>query len=164
MAAPTPARLARVQSVLFACSENAVRSPMAAALALRHLGYTVHVASTGVRFGTRDPFVTAVMAEIGVDLSGHRPQVFEDLDDTTFDAIVTLSPEAHHRALEFTRTLAVEVVYWPTLDATGIEGSRDRVLDAYRGVRDGLAARIRTAFGHPAGPGGTGCMGVLRAR
>ena len=87
------------------------------------------------------------MDELGVDLSRHRPQVFEDLEDTNFDVIVTLSPEAHHRALEFTRTLAVDVVYWPTLDATGIEGSREIVLDAYRDVRDGLRSRIRAAFG-----------------
>ena len=87
------------------------------------------------------------MEELGVDLSRHRPQMFEDLEDTSFDVIVTLSPEAHHRALEFTRTLAVTVVYWPTLDATGIEGSRDVLLGAYRGVRDGLRTRIGAAFG-----------------
>jgi protein-tyrosine-phosphatase len=120
---------------------------MAAALARLQSGRMVHVASAGVRPGRRDPFVAAVMAEVGIDMSEHRPQMFEDLDDTSFDAIVTLSPEAHHRALEFTRTMAVEVVYWPTLDATGIEGSRTLVLDAYRGVRDGLRARIGATLG-----------------
>ena len=147
MPVPPPAPLARVQSVLFACSENAVRSPMAAALAGVQFGRALHVSSAGVRPGARDPFVTTVMDELGIDLSRHRPQVFEDLEDASFDAIVTLSPEAHHRALEFTRTLAVEVIYWPTLDATGIEGSRERMLDAYRSVRDGLRSRIRAAFG-----------------
>lgn len=140
------AGLARPQSVLFACSENAVRSPMAAALARLQFGRGVYVASAGVRPGDRDPFTTAVMDELGVDLSRHRPQTFEDLEDTSFDLIITLSPEAHHRALEFTRTLAVDVVYWPTLDATATEGSRDTVLDAYRTVRDGLRSRLRTVF------------------
>lgn len=139
-------RLSRPQSVLFACSENAVRSPMAAALMQLQFGRSLHVASVGVRPGERDPFTTVVMDEIGVDLSRHRPQTFEDLDDTSFDLIVTLSPEAHHRALEFTRTLAVDVIYWPTMDATATEGSRDMVLDAYRGVRDTLRTRIRQAF------------------
>lgn len=147
-----PSALARVQSVLFACSENAVRSPMAAALAERQFGRMLHIESAGVRPGQQDPFVTAVMDEIGIDLSRHRPQTFEDLEDTNFDLIVTLSPEAHHRALEFTRTMAVEVAYWPTLDATGIEGSRAAVLDAYRGVRNGLAARIRMALMRSAQP------------
>lgn len=133
----------RLQSVLFACSENAVRSPMAAALAEQQFGRRLHVESAGVRPGERNPFVVGVMEEVGIDLSRHRPQTFEDLEDTCFDLIVTLSPEAHHRALEFTRTMAVEVIYWPTLDATAIEGSRVAVLDAYRSVRDALAARIR---------------------
>ena len=136
----------RAQSVLFACSENAVRSPMAESLARLQFGRAVYVASAGVRPGERNPFTTAVMDELGVDLSRHRPQTFEDLDDTSFDLIVTLSPEAHHRALEFTRTLAVDVVYWPTMDATATEGSRDTMLDAYRDVRDGLRRRIRTTF------------------
>lgn len=143
MTDPTPLR---AQSVLFACSENAVRSPMAESLARLQFGHALHVASAGVRPGERDPFTTAVMDEIGVDLSRHRPQTFEDLEDTSFDLIVSLSPEAHHRALEFTRTMAIDVVYWPTLDATAQEGSRQVMLDAYRTVRDGLRGRIRTLF------------------
>ena len=148
-AAPT-IPLSRAQSVLFACSENAVRSPMAAALMHLRFGRLVHVMSVGVRPGTRDPFVTAVMAELGTDLSQHRPQTFESLDDTCFDVVVTLSPEAHHRALEFTRTMAVEVVYWPTLDATAIEGNRTVMLDTYRSVREGLRNRIERVFGQHA--------------
>ena len=141
---PQPAP--RIQSVLFACSENAVRSPMAAALAEQRFGRLMHVASVGVRPGEPDPFMVEAMDEMGLDLSRHRPRTFEELDDACFDMIVTLSPEAHHRALEFTRTMAVSVVYWPTLDATGIEGSRAIMLQAYRSVRDALAARIRTTL------------------
>ena len=136
----------RPQSLLFACSENAVRSPMAEALARQLLGRSIHLASVGVQPGERDPFVTAVMDEIGIDLKNHRPQRFEDLEDSNFDVIITLSPEAHHRALEFTRTMAVEVIYWPTADPTGTEGSRGIVLDAYRAVRDGLEQRIKVFF------------------
>jgi protein-tyrosine-phosphatase len=57
--------------------------------------------------------------------------------------IVTLSPEAHHRALEFTRTMAVDVIYWPTIDPTAVQGTRETMLEAYRGVRDGLQSRIK---------------------
>lgn len=142
----------RAQSVLFACSENAVRSPMAEGLARLQFGRGLYVASAGVRPGERDPFTTTVMDELGIDLSRHRPQRFEDLEETSFDLIVTLSPEAHHRALEFTRTMAVDVVYWPTFDATATEGSRDAVLAAYRGVREALRLRIRGLFDwRPAG-------------
>lgn len=138
MAAP---RL-QARSLLFACSENAVRSPMAEALARRAFGPSLFMASAGVRPGAHDPFVDAVMGEVGLDTAGHRPQRFEDLEDTNFDLVVTLSPEAHHRALEFTRTMAVEIVYWPTADPTGFEASRAVILDGYRAVRDALGRRI----------------------
>ena len=145
---PLPASVHRSmpQSVLFACSENAVRSPMAEALTRQLLGRSVHLASAGVRLGRPNPFVTTVLTEFGIDLSRHRPKTFEDLEESSFDLIVTLSPEAHHRALEFTRTMAVEVNYWPTFDPTAVEGSRGAVLDAFRVVRDTLAKRIRSQF------------------
>ena len=122
---------------------NAVRSPMAEAIARHFFGKEIFFASAGVKQGKLDPFVTTVMEEIGIDLQKHKPHTFEDLEDSSYDMIISLSPEAHHRALEFTRTDAVDVIYWPTLDPTAIEGSRETMLDAYRGVRDGLVKRIR---------------------
>ena len=141
-------------SVLFACTLNAIRSPMAAAI-LRHLaGRRVYVESAGVRAGEVDPFVAAVMDEIGIDLSRHQPHTLADLQDTTFDLIVTLSPEAHHQALEMTRTMAVDVEYWPTFDASLMvgQGNREQTLDSYRAVRDRLFQRIKTRFGFEGGP------------
>jgi protein-tyrosine-phosphatase len=113
------------------------------------LGNALYVGSAGVRKGELDPFATTAMEEIGIDIHAHRPMTFEELDDLeglNFDLIVTLSPEAHHKALELTRTLAAEVEYWPTADPTAIEGSREQRLDAYRAVRDQLLARIRERF------------------
>ncbi|MCI0600523.1 MAG: arsenate reductase ArsC [Beijerinckiaceae bacterium] len=138
-----PAVRNRPQAVLFACTRNAVRSPMAEALGRHLFGKEVYFASAGVKRGEKNGFAISVMDEAGIDMSKHRPHTFEDLEDSYFDLIVTLSPEAHHKALEFTRTLASEVVYWPTLDPTAVEGSRERVLDAYRDVRDGLGDRIK---------------------
>ena len=102
-----PERLARPQAVLFACGLNAVRSPMAAGLFRQLFGKTLYVASAGVRKGELDPFAVAVMEEIGVDIARHKPMTFEELDELeglNFDLIVTLSPPAHHKALELTRT------------------------------------------------------------
>ncbi|MGE0769400.1 MAG: low molecular weight phosphatase family protein [Hyphomicrobiaceae bacterium] len=141
-------------SVLFACTMNAVRSPMAAAI-LRHLaGHEIYVESAGVRAGVVDPFVAAVMDEIGIDLRAHEPHTLAELNDTSFDLIVTLSPEAHHQALELTRTMAVDVEYWPTFDASLMvgQGNRDQVLQSYRSVRDGLFRRIKSRFGLIGGP------------
>lgn len=126
---------------------------MAEAFGRHYFGRSVYFASVGVRKGELDPFAVAVMEEIGIDIARHRPQTFEDLEETSFDLIITLSPEAHHKALEFTRALAVDVVYWPTLDPSAVEGSRETVLDAYRSVRDSLAKRIKSFFDpRPASP------------
>lgn len=137
----------RVQSVLFMCALNAVRSPMAEGLARHYFGRSLYVASAGVRPEEIDPFTVAAMDEIGIDLAAHRPHTIEDLADTGFDLIITLSPEAHHQAMELTRTLAVDVEYWPTADPTATQGTREQRLDAYRAVRDGLAERIIERFG-----------------
>jgi protein-tyrosine-phosphatase len=139
----------RPLAVLFACGLNSVRSPIAAGLFAQMFGRAIYVGSAGVRQGEIDPFAVAVMAEIDVDISRHKPITFEELDELeglNFDLIVTLAPEAHHRALELTRTSAVDVEYWPTADPTDVEGSREQRLDAYREVRDQLLRRIRERF------------------
>ena len=138
-----------VQSVLFVCSRNQVRSPMAEAIAKHFFGRSLYIRSAGVREGEPDPFMHAVLDEIGIDAHAHKPQTIEELDDwegLNFDLAITLSPEAHHRALELTRTLSIDVEYWPTPDPTIETGSRERVLEAYRAVRDGLEARIVERF------------------
>jgi protein-tyrosine-phosphatase len=151
---PASERLSRPQAVLFACGMNAVRSPMAAGLFQQQFGKSVYVASAGVQKGELDPFAVAVMEEIGVDIARHKPIDFGELDELeglNFDLIVTLSPRAHHKALELTRTIAADVEYWPTIDPTVIEGSREQRLNAYREVRDQLMARIHERFGRPGG-------------
>ncbi|HKU09393.1 MAG TPA: low molecular weight phosphatase family protein [Bradyrhizobium sp.] len=144
-----PLRAKNPQAVLFACGLNSVRSPMAASLLQQMFPQGLYVRSAGARKGELDPFAVAVMAELGQDISGHKPQTFEELDDwegLNFDLIITLSPEAHHKALELTRTVAADVEYWPTPDPTDTDGSRDQKLSAYREVCDGLLMRIRRRF------------------
>src|SRR5438445_1712158 len=137
------------QAVLFACGQNSVRSPMAAGLLHKMFPQALYVKSAGVKKGELDPFAVAVMAELGQDISGHKPTTFEELDDwegLNFDLIITLSPEAHHKALDLTRTMAADVEYWPTPDPTTTDGSREQKLEAYREVCDGLLLRIRRRF------------------
>jgi protein-tyrosine-phosphatase len=137
-------------AVLFACGLNSLRSPMAAALFSQMFGRSSYVGSAGVKKGELDAFAVATMEEVGIDISRHKPITFEELEEwegLNFDLIVTLSPEAHHRALELTRTSAVDVEYWPTPDPSAVEGSRAQQLDAYRAVREQLSARIRERFG-----------------
>jgi protein-tyrosine-phosphatase len=133
-------------SVLFACGFNSIRSPMAAALLRALHGRRIFVDSAGVRDRPIDPFAVAVMAEIGIDLSGHATKTFDSLEDTSFDLVISLSPEAQHKAVELTRTMACEVEFWPVYDPTAVEGSRAELLAAYRMVRDHLDRRIRARF------------------
>jgi len=134
------------QAVLIACTMNAVRSPMAAAL-LQHLaGKRLYVESAGVRAGELDPLAVEAMEEIGLEIAKHKPRCFEDLEDGSFDLVITLSPEAQHKAVELTRTAATRVEYWPTMDPTAVEGSREQRLSAYRGVRDQLMERLKQRF------------------
>jgi protein-tyrosine-phosphatase len=143
-------RSTRPHAVLFACGLNSVRSPMAAGLFKQMIGRTSYVASAGVNKDELDPFAVAALEEVGIDISRHRPMTFDELEDwegLNFDLIVTLSPEAHHKALELTRTIAADVEYWPTPDPTAIEGTREQRLAAYREVRDQLTERIKTRFG-----------------
>src|SRR5882757_6292935 len=150
-------RTAKPQSVLFACGLNSIRSPMAMALAQWLYGKNVYIRSAGVIKGETDPFAITVMDEIGLDIAKHKPQTFEELEDwegLNFDLIVTLSPEAHHKALALTHTIAADVEYWPTPDPTTTEGSREQKLQAYREVCDGLLLRIRRRFSKVAAASG----------
>jgi len=133
-------------AVLFACGMNSVRSPMAEGIMKFLFGRQVYVDSVGVRKQEVDPFTVAVMDEIGIDLSRHYPKTFDDLDDDSYDLVITLAPDAQHRAVEMTRTMACEVEFWNTLDPTIIEGNRETRLQAYREVRDTLKKRIEARF------------------
>ena len=139
-------------SVLFCCTQNALRSPMAEAM-LKHLhGRQIYVDSAGVRIGPLDEFAVAVMDELGIDITRHKAKSFDDLEDGSFDLIISLSPEAQHRAVEMTRTMAAEVEFWNTFDPSVLEGSRESRMEAYRQVRDQLMRRILERFPLPGGP------------
>ena len=114
---------------------------------LKHLWQPrIFVESVGVRTGELDPFAVAAMEEIGISIERHRPKSFEELEDSSFDLIISLAPEAQHFAVELTRTMACEVEYWPTLDPSIVEGNREARLEAYRAVRDQLVKRIEERF------------------
>ncbi len=148
---PPPEDPGKVQptSVLFLCNHNIIRSPMAEALTRGRYGNRIFAASAGVRTGTPDPFVGAVMDELGLDIKNREPVALDALEDSWFDLIITLSPTAHHVALEMNHVEAGEVEYWPAADPTVVQGAREQRLEAYRDVRDRLLERIKDRFGMP---------------
>jgi protein-tyrosine-phosphatase len=140
-------------AVLFACTMNQIRSPMAEAL-LKYLhGNRIFVQSAGVRAGDGvDPFAVQVMDELGIDLERHRTRSFDQLDDDYFDVVISLAPEAQHKAVELTRNSACELEFWRMPDPSLVEGTREQRLEAYRELRDLLLRRIRERFPPRAGP------------
>ena len=144
-------------AVLFACNHNRVRSPMAEALLKLMFGDRIYVDSCGLKHDEDDepdPFVVAVMDELGADLSRHQSKTFDQLEDDSFDLVISLTPEAQHRAVELARGRAVVIDYWPTPDPTLTLGAREEVMSAYREARDFLAAKLRDRFGRTATFGG----------
>ena len=141
-------------AVLFACSHNQIRSPMAEAL-LKYLhGRRIFVQSCGVRAGDGvDGFAVAVLDELGVDLKAHRPRSFDQLDDDYFDLVISLSPEAQHRAVELTRTSSCDLEFWHMPDPSLVEGTREQRLEAYRDLCSMLLGRLHMRFPVPGGPG-----------
>jgi len=137
----------RISSVLFVCSMNCIRSPMAEKLVKNLYPGKLYCDSAGASVGEADGFAIAVMAERGIDISGHAPKTLDELEEDYFDLVVTLSPQAHHKVMDFIGASSAEVEYWPTVDPSTIAGSRDQVLNAYRQLRDALEAKIRQRFG-----------------
>ena len=135
-----------ITSVLFVCTMNSIRSPMAELLVKDIYGTQIYCDSAGTSRGDFDGFALTVMAERGLSMESHKSKLLEDLEDLYFDLIITLSPQAHHKVLDLTSGEFVEVEYWPTLDPSTIAGSRDQVLEAYRQLRDGLEMKIRKKF------------------
>jgi len=130
-------------AILFACTMNSVRSPIAEGLLKHLLGNAIYVDSVGVRFGAIDGFAIEVMDEIGIDISKHKAKTFDNLEDRSFDIVISLSLEAQHRAIEITQGMACDAVFWNTFDPTFIEGNREIRLASYRQVRDQLLDKIK---------------------
>ncbi|MFQ5533722.1 MAG: low molecular weight phosphatase family protein [Sphingomonadales bacterium] len=140
--------------ILFACNHNSIRSPMAAALTCQLFGARLVVDSVGVFAGEPSHFAAAVMEEVGIDLSSHKPKSFDKLEDPDFDLVISLTPEAHHSVAELTRTMNCAFEYWPTMDPTLVDGSRETILSAYRSARATLTERIKTRFSYRPRPSG----------
>ena len=133
-------------SVLFACTMNSVRSVMAEGILKKIHGDSIYVDSVGKQVGEKNGYMIQVMNEIGINLSNHNPKTFDSLDDTSFDMIISLSPEAQHAAVELTRWMACELIYWPTFDPDAIRGRRETQLIGFRQIRDDLIDKIETNF------------------
>jgi protein-tyrosine-phosphatase len=135
--------------VLFICTRNAVRSPMAEGLLALRRGDTGRVSSAGLFGDPVDPLAVAAMAEIGVDLNQHHSHMLADVALGDVDLVISLSSDAA-RAFDPPPT-GVIVEHWDVDDPTESEGNRDARLEAYRQVRIALERRIAARFSAESG-------------
>ena len=134
-------------AVLFACTMNSIRSPIAEGILKFLHGHEIYVDSVGVYTSQVDEFAVSVMDEIGIDLSQHKGKKFDDLEDNFYDIVISLSPEAQHRAVELTRLMSVELEFWNIFDPSIIDSDRRELrLEAYRQVRNQLMDMIKKRF------------------
>ena len=145
----TPNSADQIGAILFACNINAVRSAMAETMVKDAFPGKIFVDSCGVTPGIQDGFATAVMQEIGLDMSAHQPKSFDDLDSGFFDVIISFSPEAHASAEALTQNMDCATLYWPVDNLANLTGSREEMLRAYRHVRDDIRNKLSTYFGKP---------------
>jgi protein-tyrosine-phosphatase len=138
-------------SVLFLCTRNAIRSPLAEGLmkqALAEAGQSsVFVASAGLYPTDIDGFVVSVLGEMGIDMHRHEARPFDTLMDGGYDLIIALSTQAEGEAADAMRAQATEVESWEVLDPSLVDGTREMKLDAYRETRDQIRAKIAERFG-----------------
>ena len=136
-----------ISSLLFVCSLNMVRSPLAATIARGLYGDQLFVRSAGVEKGQEDPFVRRVLEDMQFDTPFSEPKALDALGDSFFDMAIVLSPQAEPYLRDWSRDKSMTVEVWPTEDPTKTEGNMAQRLDAYRATRDALMHRIVQRFG-----------------
>jgi protein-tyrosine-phosphatase len=134
----------KIESLLFVCNYNSVRSPIAECLAKDIFGDRVFIDSIGIQEELLEinPFAISVMEEAGLILLNHKPKHFEDLNDTSFDLIICLSAEAEEKMKSLTRGYDIKIELWETDDPSGVKGNRENIMSAFREMRDELKTRI----------------------
>jgi protein-tyrosine-phosphatase len=120
---------------------------MAAAIGNSLFGAEIEFSSVGVWPGDVNPFAMAIMWENGIDIGGHQPCSFGDLEEDPCDLIISLTPEAQHHAVELTRQENCQAEYWPTPDPSLVHGSRETILASFREVREFLTEKITDRLG-----------------
>ena len=146
--------------IVFVCTYNRIRSPMAAALLTALSPELDKVDSCGVAINDSfaDGFTIAVMAEVGIDLNNHTAKDVADMDLTTADMIVCFSETSYEVLCKMRKTLptACDILYWPVYDPDLLAESRPRRLAGYRAVRDTIRQHLLTHFVDYIGENGGG--------
>lgn len=130
------------RGILFLCVQNSARSQMAEGFARAIAPPEVEVWSAGSEPATVNPVAARVMAEAGVDLSGHRSKGLDAVPLDRVGTAITLCAE------EVCPVLPGEVDrhHWAIDDPAKARGSEEEVLRAFRRARDEIRQRVEDFF------------------
>ena len=132
------------KKVLFLCTHNSCRSQMAEGLVNFDLGDRIAAFSAGTEATRVNPLAARVMAEIGIDLSGHRSKTLDEFAGEPFDYVITLCGDANEKCPLFFG--GVRRMHIGFEDPSRRPGSEEEVLPEYRRVRDEIRRRMREFF------------------
>lgn len=126
--------------ILFLCVANSARSQMAEGLARAMLGKDVEVLSAGSKPSTINRYAIEAMAEVGIDISGHRSKSIEEVDAAAVDLVATLCAEEVCPILPG----RVRRLHWPIPDPASSDPaiSPEQMRSRFRRARDQIRERI----------------------
>jgi len=131
--------------VLFLCTHNSCRSQMAEGLVNHYLGDRFEAFSAGTEATRVNPLAIRVLAELGLDISGHRSKTLDEFVGESFDYVITLCGDANGKCPLFFG--GVERIHRGFDDPSRLKGSEAEVLPEYRRVRDEIKAWAMNFFG-----------------
>ena len=131
------------KKILFLCTHNSCRSQMAEGLVNHYLGDRFQAFSAGTEATRVNPLAARVLAELDIDISGHRSKTLDEFTGQPFDYVVTLCGDANEKCPLFFG--GVERTHLGFDDPSRLPGSDEEVLPEYRRVRDELRQRL-TAY------------------
>ena len=126
--------------VLFLCTGNSARSPIAEALAQQLSGGAVHAMSAGSHPKPLHPGAVRVMRERGVDIAGRRSRPLREFAGERFDYVVSLCDRVREVCPEFPGH--PDLVHWSIPDPARAGAGDEDTYPAFRRVASELAARI----------------------
>lgn len=131
--------------ILFLCTGNSCRSQMAEGWTRALKGDRIEAFSAGIDTHGLNPRAVQVMAEAGVDISGHRSKTVADLPTKGFDYVVTVCDHAHESCPLFPgKTKVIHVGFDDPPRLAKDAKTKEEALAPYRRVRNEIRAFVGT--------------------
>lgn len=130
--------------ILVLCTGNSARSQMGEGLFRAAGGDAFEVFSAGTRPSLVRPEAIAVMAELGIDISGHRSKSVDEYSQVAMDYVVTVCDNARDNCPLFPAGRAR--IHWSFEDPAAVEGTEEQRLAAFRRIRDQIRQRVAAFY------------------